>query len=386
MIPGASSEICLAAPRVGADRANPLSSAALQRLGQRLARCSRPTLLALTWGLLLLVGGVDYLTGYEISVTIFYLLPVSLAAWFVSRRSAVLVSSLSVGIWLAGDIWAGAVFRNKALLAWNATIVLGFFLVVAWLLASLRRSVLVLEDRVRERTIALTEEMAERARLETEILEISEREQRRIGHDLHDGLGQHLTGTALAGQVLGDRLEARGLSAEAAETGRVVELIEEAIGLTRSLAHGLSPVSVEVEGLTAALTELADSTKAQFYLPCQFHYDQAVRIDSPVTATHLYRITQEAISNAVRHGRADRVDITLHHEDDGDRTVLTIRDNGIGIRPEERMRPGGRGLRIMAHRARMINAVLEVQPGPKEGTVVRCCVASAAAPAPGVSR
>ena len=378
MTPRPPRQISVAARDAGTDKSHPLPKSALQCLGERLARCSQPTLIALTWGLLLLVVVVDYLTGYEISVTIFYLLPVSLAAWFVSRRFAVLVSSLSVGIWLAGDIGAGAIFRNKALLAWNATIILGFFLVVTWLLASLRRSVLDLEDRVRQRTIALTEEMEERARLETEILEISEREQRRIGHDLHDGLGQHLTGTALAGQVLGDRLEARGLSTEAAETGRVVELIEEAIALTRSLAHGLSPVSVEVEGLTAALMELAASTKAQFYLPCKFYHDQAVRIDSPATATHLYRITQEAISNAIRHGRADRVDITLHQENKGEQTVLTIRDNGIGIEPQETMRQAGRGLRIMAHRARMINAILEVQPGPKEGTVVRCCVAAAA--------
>ena len=131
--------------------------------------------------------------------------------------------------------------------------------------------------------------------------------------------------------------------------------------------------------------ELADSTKAQFYLPCKFYHDQAVHIDSPATATHLYRITQEAISNAIRHGRAGRVDITLHQEKKGAQTVLTIRDNGIGIEPQETMRRAGRGLRIMAHRARMINAVLEVQPGPKEGTVVRCCVSSAAAGLP-VSR
>ena len=373
-------QISLAPASAGSDKAKSLPGSVFQRLGDLLARRSQSTLIALTCGLLLLVGVVDYLTGYEISVLIFYLLPVSLAAWFVSRRFAVLVSSLSVGIWLAGDIGAGAIYHNKALLAWNTTIVLGFFLVVTWLLASLRRSVLDLEARVHQRTIALTEEIAERARLETEILEISEREQRRIGHDLHDGLGQHLTGTALAGQVLGDRLEARGLSTEAAETGRVVELIEEAIALTRSLAHGLSPVSVEVEGLTAALMELAASTKAQFYLPCEFHCDQAAHIDNPATATHLYRITQEAISNAIRHGRADRVDITLNQENEGTQTVLTIRDNGIGLSLQGTMRREGQGLRIMAHRARMIHATLEVQPGEKEGTIVRCCVHAATVP------
>ena len=128
----------------------------LNLLSTRLARWPRPALVALTFALLALVGVVDYLTGYELSVLIFYLLPVSLAAWFIGRRFAALVSLLSVGIWIVGDIFAGATYTHKIVFAWNATITLGFLLVVAFLLDNLRASLLELESRVRHRTAALT--------------------------------------------------------------------------------------------------------------------------------------------------------------------------------------------------------------------------------------
>ena len=354
-------------------RQNVVESQAQTFLGHfsaRLARWPRPALVALTFTLLVLVGVVDYLTGYELSVLILYLLPVSVAAWFVDRRFAGLISLLSVGIWIVGDIVAGATYTNKVVFAWNATITLGFLLVVAFLLDSLRTSLLELESRVRHRTTALTEEMFERDRLEKEVLEISEREQRRIGYDLHDGLGQHLTATALAGQVLGNRLAERAQNGEAAAAERVVTLIEEAIELTRSLARGLSPVAVETEGLTVALAELAAGTTAQFYVPCDLHCAPSVHFTDPIAAMHLYRIAQEAISNAVRHGRASRVDITLEQE--AERLTLTILDNGRGLPPPGGRRPEGQGLRIMAHRARMIGGQLEVASTASGGTRVRC--------------
>ncbi len=322
--------------------------------------------------MLALVGLVDYSTGYELSVLIFYLLPVSLATWFVSRRFAIVTSLLSVGVWIAGDIGAGATYSSKGILVWNAMIILCFFLVVANLLESLRTVLVELESRVRQRTAALTEEIAERDRLEKEVLEISEREQRRIGYDLHDGLGQHLTATALAGQVLEDHLAARQLTPEVGEAKRIVELIEQSIELTRQLARGLSPVAVETEGLPAALAELAETTTAQFYLRCELHCSRELPSIDPVVATHLYRITQESISNAVRHGRASLVEIALATEQFSSQLVLTICDNGSGLPPALARRQGGQGLRIMAHRARMIDAALDISPGPAGGTAVRC--------------
>ena len=333
-------------------------------------RWKRPALILATFGLLIIVGFVDYTSGYEISFLIFYLLPVSLAAWFVGRHFALGISLLSAVVWLISDLASGHPYTSLIVPAWNVVIALGFFLVVTWLLSSLRALLLELEIRVRQRTLALTEEMAERERLEKDVLEISEREQRRIGHDLHDGLGQHLTGTALAGQVLAERLTAHALS-EADDAARIVGLIEDAIELTRGLARGLSPVALEAEGLTIALSALADQTTSQFYLPCMFRADAPIRLTDPTAATHLYRIAQEAVGNAIRHGRPNRIAITLA-EVPADRLILTIRDDGIGLPPDAARHGVGLGLRIMAHRARMINAVLDVRAGADRGAVVEC--------------
>ncbi len=295
-------------------------------------RWTRAALILATFALLALVGIADYLSGYEISFLIFYLLPVSLAAWCVGRTFAVVISMLGGAVWLWCDLASGAVYHTWIVPAWNVAIALGFFLVVTWLLSSLRAVLQELEIRVCQRTVALTEEMAERERLEKDVLEISEREQRRIGHDLHDGLGQHLTGTALAGQVLAERLAASGLP-EADDAERIVGLIEDGIELTRSLARGLSPVALDADGLAVALGALADQTTAQFYLPCTFQAAPPVTLTDPAAATHLYRIAQEAVGNAIRHGRPDRIEIALT-ERHPDRVALTVRDNGKGIPPE----------------------------------------------------
>ncbi len=341
----------------------------LDRLGAR----SRSFLIGTTFSFLLLVGAVDYLTGYNLSFLTFYLLPVSLAAWYIGRSFAVGIASLSVAIWLAGDIAAGAIFANKFILGWNAVIALAFFLVVISLLHSLRVLLRDLEARVHQRTAALTLQMRERERLEREVLEISEREQRRIGHDLHDELGQHLTGTALAGQVLSDQLASLALPA-ADDAERLVGLIEDAIELTRALARGLSPVALDSDGLMMACRELAEQTSARFRLNCAFSCEPPVIMDEPIAATHLFRIAQEATSNAVRHGRARHIEIVLTREAKSVR--LSIADDGIGLSEAPRLgRQQGLGLRIMAHRASMIGATFEVCRGEAGGTVVVCSLA-----------
>jgi signal transduction histidine kinase len=340
------------------------------RMLSLLRHWSRPWLVAATIGLLLAVGLADYLTGFEVSLLIFYLLPVSLAAWFLGWRFATFTSFASVGIWLAADIGAGAVYTNRLVPVWNALIALGFFIVVASLLTKVRALLIELEARVEQRTAALTGEMSERARLEKDILEISEREQRRIGQDLHDGLGQHLTGTALAGQVLCNDLAEQSLP-QAADAERIVGLIEEAIELTRSCARGLSPVTTAPDSLVVALTELAGNTTDQFFVNCEFRCSGRVELRDPATSMHLYRITQESISNAIRHGRAGRVLLQLDQEAKG-RVTLSIEDDGAGLPPPEARRPAGQGLRIMAQRARMINATLEIRDGANGGAMVRC--------------
>ena len=354
-------------------RSNPQSIWLLDWLAGR----SRQFLIVSTFLILLLIGTVDYLTGYDLSFLTFYLLPVSLAAWFVGRNFAIGIAALSVAVWLIGDMAAGAIFANKFILAWNAVIAVAAFLIVIWLLDSLRALLRDLEERVQLRTAALTLQMAERARLEREVLEISEREQRRIGHDLHDGLGQHLTGTALAGKVLGDRLADQSLP-EAGAAARLVGLIEDAIELTRGLARGLSPVALEDDGLMMACHELAVQTSERFQLDCRFSCEPPVILDDPVAAAHLYRIAQEATNNAVRHGRPSSIQITLSREDG--RVTLVIADDGAGLSTATAQGPRqGLGLRIMAHRASLLGASFEVGRVEAGGTRVRCSLAPASA-------
>ena len=317
---------------------------------------------------LVLVGAVDYLAGFETFFSVFYLLGVGLATWFVGRNFGLLLSVLSVVVWIIGDLAAGARYSSPLIPIWNAGILLGFYFVVVWLLARLRSLHVELEEKVRQRTEALTQEMAERERLEKEILEVGERERRRIGHDLHDSLCQHLTGTALAGQVLGEKLAARS-QPEAMEARKIVELIEDGIMLARNLARGIYPVEMEAEGLMSAFQDLAASITRTAKVVCVFECDSPVLIHNAATATHLYRIAQEAVLNAIRHGKPRRIGITL--ADRHDRVTLTVEDDGVGL-PEMSQKGQGLGTRIMAHRAAMIGAAFSIEPNPTGGTLVEC--------------
>lgn len=212
-------------------------------------------------------------------------------------------------------------------------------------------------------------DITERKRLEKEILEISEREQRRIGYDLHDGLCQHLAGIELMSQVLAQKLERRSRAA-AGRAAEIAQNVRETIAQTRALARGLSPVTLEAEGLMAALGELAVNTEKLFRVPCRFHCAREVLVPDQTVATHLFRIAQEAVSNAIRHGKQVR-SITLELKDEGGRIVLRVSDDGRGFGPSApQAQGGGMGLHIMQSRTGMIGGILAVEPNPAGGVVV----------------
>ena len=318
--------------------------------------------------LVMVIGAVDYLTGYALFFSAFYLLPVALAAWFVGARFGIIICISSVAVWLAGDLAAGVNYSNWFVPVWNGAIALVVYFVVVKTLVSLRRLQMELEARVRQRTVALANEMEERARLEKELLKIGENAQRQIGHDLHDGLGQHLTATAFASQVLTGQLENKS-APEADSARQLVKMVEEAIQLTRTFARGLVPVEVEAEGLTDALQELVSTVSERFQIACEFECREPVRLNEAVSSTHLYRIAQEAITNAVKHGKAKFINVSL--EKSGDQIILTITDDGLGL-PENSSSGNGMGLRIMAHRAAMIGATFHLERLPESGTRVTC--------------
>jgi signal transduction histidine kinase len=320
----------------------------------------------------MMVASADYLTGFELSFSIFYLAAISVAAWFGGRRWGLIFAVASVALWLLGDLAAGARYSSGLVPWWNAMITMAFYFIMVWVLVNLHSLYEELESRVRERTMALESEMGERVMLEKALLAISEREQRRIGHDLHDSLCQHLTGAALAGQVLVGNLEARQ-SPEVADAARLVTLIEQGIDMGRSLAHGLAPVELDAEGLMMAFQEFAKNTTDRLFVDCRFVAPQAVLVSSSETAMQLFRIGQEAVINAIKHGRAKHITIGLSPEHDG--LELTIRDDGCGL-PDPLPAKRGMGLNIMKHRASIIDAVIEIKR-IADGTLVRCTITNA---------
>src|SRR5882724_7637498 len=249
---------------------------------------SRAFFMLATVLMIMTVGLVDYATSWETSFSVFYLLELGLAAWFVGRGFAYFISVLSVLVSFVGDWASGWRYSNTFVPVWNASIVLIFYVVVTILLNRLRQLTHGLEEQVRERTTALTEEMAERKRLEQAILEIAERERQSIGHDLHDGLGQHLTGTALAAEVLNEKLHAKHLPEEEADLAKIIELIEEGIEKTRRLAKGLLVAEVSPDSLVMALHELSRDVIRRPRVVCTFRSEGNIRIVPPGAATHLF--------------------------------------------------------------------------------------------------
>jgi signal transduction histidine kinase len=330
----------------------------------------RRWLTGITLGLVLGIGLVDYAidNGDQISLHLFYFLPVSLAVITRGWKFAILIAVACVAVMLGGDILAGAHYPSLFIPCWNVLITLGNYLIIIWLLYNLLTLQREMEERVRQRTAALAEEVAERERLEKEIMAIGQKERWSIGHDLHDGLCQHLTGTAFAARVLAEELAERREPA-AANAGRIVALIEDGIGQMRRVAKGLLLVSVEEGGLVTALQELAVTSAEQFHRKCECHFSGEPVLPDAVTASHLFHIAQEAVRNAARHGQPGCISITLQADSAG--LTLVVNDDGIGIKNMDRP-SRGMGLRIMAHRAAMIGAAFSVEAAPGGGTKISC--------------
>jgi PAS domain S-box-containing protein len=235
-----------------------------------------------------------------------------------------------------------------------------------------------LEHRVEQRTKALRSankelrnQIIRRRRLEEEILEISEREQQRIGRDLHDDLGQQLAAASMMCAVHVRKLLKQG-SPEAESAHRITSLLKESLTLTRGLARGLHPVPPEPGGLRSALQGLAVRASETFHIKCLLKCPVDLQVDNNTMATHLYRIAQEAVSNSVRHGKASRIDIEISA--DPCCIVLSIKDNGKGLPPLDAEREG-MGLRIMSYRSDMIGGELGIRRNPDgHGTIVSCIV------------
>jgi signal transduction histidine kinase len=320
--------------------------------------------------LVLLIGVLDYATGDDISLSVIYVLPIAIGTWYLGGLFGWALSIASVLVWMAGNLTHDYSSSSWLIPVWNCVIRIILYAMIIQLLMHVRRLTLNLEQNVAARTSELRREIAERRRLEDEMLTLSERERCRLGYDLHDGLCQHLTGTALVTQALKAKLE-KGTRPEVAEMSRVIALIEEAIVQSRNLAAGLQPVALGHGGLMQALEEFATYTEEMFRVSCIFECEAPIIVADAAVADHLYHIVREGTANAVRHSRGQHIRIGLEANEEC--LTLSIEDDGIGVSPPA-CNNGGMGIRNMEQRAKMIGAKFVIQSRRQRGTLITCRV------------
>ncbi len=209
-------------------------------------------------------------------------------------------------------------------------------------------------------------DITEQRRLEQEVLRISEHERHRIGQDLHDGLGQMLTGIALINNNIALTLKEEGHPL-ANDVEEITTLVKEADEYARNLSRNLIPVELDSSGLSAAISRMTANAERLFNIECTLHNFMNVHFDDPTSLTHLYRIVQEATSNAVKHGNASKVEVSM--EKDDSKLILKIEDNGSGF-SKNWDKNKGLGVRIMKFRSRLIGANLEIEKSSMGGAAI----------------
>lgn len=219
-----------------------------------------------------------------------------------------------------------------------------------------------------ETIFAVGRDVTEERAMEARLLKVVEDEQRRIAHDLHDGLGQELTGLAMMAESLALNLKDKNMQ-ETQLANKIAVQLEASQQLTRILARDLRPIEVDSQGLQSALSQLADVTFERYGIACTFDCQGNVELANSETATQLYRIAQEAITNATRHANPKSIDVRL--EENSGVLELKVIDDGIGIEDLNRSQDGI-GIKSMKYRADVIGGMLRVESADGGGTIVAC--------------
>ena len=307
------------------------------------------------------IGWMDNVTGWEMSLFIFYALPIIIVVWRCGLISGLVMAAVCGVVWMLANE-SSHPYETDLGYGWAMVSRLFYFGVVAYAVNSVRK-----KQQADAAHILMLEE---RRQLERDIVSVSEHEQQRIGQDLHDGLCQQLAAIGCAARVLAEDLQTQRLSA-AEDAVLIEESLRNAVVEARALARGIFPVHVDRSGLAAALTDLGRTTSRLTGAKIDVRAETETHVDSPEAAMHLYRIAQEALANAVRHSEASQIDILVAME--GSQLKLKIEDNGKGINTRAGTR-SGMGLRTMQYRAQALGALLTVGSRVGGGTVVTCAV------------
>ena len=306
------------------------------------------------------IGWLDYVTGFESSLLIFYLAPIAIGTWFLGIWFGIAIAIFCVTATILSDLAAGL----SGVAIWNCISAFVAYLFFIFLLRRWHSLLREMHLRVKERTADLQRELVRRQQLEKEIAEVAEAERTRVGRELHDSLGQHLAGTGLLAETIANQLEKENSSIKPTAR-KVVRLIDQGIELTREIARGLYSSELDGDGLFSALESLSRSV-ASNQVKCEFEH-----IGKPPSskelATQVYWVAREAVTNALKHAEPRHVRILLQTTDDYLR--LKVEDDGRGL--SQSTRKDGIGLRVMAQRAEIAGGTLRVEKAA-HGTVVHC--------------
>jgi signal transduction histidine kinase len=308
-----------------------------------------------------LIGIVDLMVDWEKSLFVFYGNPIFIVGWWVGRRAAFGIALLAAAAWFLANLHDSP-YSTSGGYAWATATRLCYLGFVAAGTSAMRSE----SEQGRARLAALTEAREH----ELEVVRAVERERIRIGQDLHDGVCQNLAAIGCATACLREALEG-GHADESALAGKIQAYLQQTTLEARNLARGIVPVQVERDGMISALKELV--SRANFARDGSAYFESSgdVQIEDQQVALHLYRIAQEAMSNAARHAHATQVAVTLSADDA--EVTLAISDDGDGFDPDSHAHQG-MGLRTMQYRATLIGARLEVVSEAGHGTTVRCIV------------
>jgi signal transduction histidine kinase len=331
------------------------------KLTKAFTQQSRTWILTEVAATLLVIGFLDYVTSYELRLLPLYAGPIFVAAWFFGRGIGIGTALVSAVIWWCANWFNGDPDLHSWVRTWEIARHVSFFIVVGLVGAALRAK----SDSATAR-IALLERSR---RLEMQIVDISEAEQRRIGQDLHDGVCQVLAALSCSATELRGELEKRDLPEQARSAAELARLLQSAVVETRDLARSLVPAHVSEVGLSLALESLAQSVSSLHGINCTFRSSGGEIDRNDAVATHLYRIAQEAINNATRHGKAKNITVALEAADHG--VLLRVADDGAGISGAP-VSNNGIGMAVMRYRARLSGGELTVDSPREGGTIVSC--------------
>ena len=313
----------------------------------------------LVLALTVLIGWVDFASGWELSLFVLYAVPIILAVWFLGAQAGIAVAAICGVVWL----FANATFNpyeTKIGYSWAALSRFFYFAVVVLAVSGVRKR--QAEDSARIRLLE------EQRQLEMDIVKASEHEKQRIGQDLHDGLCQHLAAIGCASRVLADDLREKN-DPEAKVAAMIENSIQEAVIEARNLSRGILPVHLDRSGLAAAISGLASSMSRLYNIDIDVIECDDLPFNVPEVSMHLYRIAQESLANAIRHSGASNITISLRYKDGF--LDLSVNDNGSWLDTSS-SKGDGMGLRTMRYRARALGTTLEIGKRESGGTYVRC--------------